>query len=353
MRSLFLSWPDTLMPFIPVAFLFAVLFVVLFFNVIGSDDESRRNQPFLVLILLCAFQSLLVGLRWGYGIQSVSYLLPGVAVAIPPLVYAGVLNLIKRPSGNLPRQILSYLAPALVVVVLTFVWRDLIDVAVILVFLGYAIGVLRLLRFGPDGFGFVPLDGAAPVYRAILFAAFALLLSATVDTLVFVDFLWGRGGSVSTVLSIANLGALIMLGLAATSATDSVVQPIASDLRPQEDDVDYEATMARVNELMSARKVYRDANLNLDRLARKVAIPARQISQAINRASGRNVSQYVNGYRIAEACDLLEATQKPVTEIMFDAGFQTKSNFNREFRRVTGMTPQDWRLKKTSKAGRG
>jgi AraC-like DNA-binding protein len=32
-----------------------------------------------------------------------------------------------------------------------------------------------------------------------------------------------------------------------------------------------------------------------------------------------------------------------VTTIMLDAGFQTKSNFNREFRRVTGTSPSLWR----------
>ena len=32
-----------------------------------------------------------------------------------------------------------------------------------------------------------------------------------------------------------------------------------------------------------------------------------------------------------------------VTDVMFNVGFQTKSNFNREFRRVSGMTPVQWR----------
>jgi len=95
--------------------------------------------------------------------------------------------------------------------------------------------------------------------------------------------------------------------------------------------------------LMKDRHAYRDVDLNLDRLARKLAIPARQISAAINRATGKNVSQYVNEHRIAEACLLLAETEKPVTEIMFDVGFQTKSNFNREFRRVTDTTPLEWR----------
>jgi AraC-like DNA-binding protein len=41
----------------------------------------------------------------------------------------------------------------------------------------------------------------------------------------------------------------------------------------------------------------------------------------------KNVSQYVNGHRIAEACRFLKGAGQPVTAVMFESGFQTKSNF--------------------------
>lgn len=97
---------------------------------------------------------------------------------------------------------------------------------------------------------------------------------------------------------------------------------------------------------METKRVYRDIDLNLDLLARKMGVPARQISMAINNATGKNVSQFVNEFRVAEACDLLVKTKKPVIEIMLDVGFLSKSNFNREFRRVTDTTPLAWRQKK-------
>jgi AraC-like DNA-binding protein len=53
----------------------------------------------------------------------------------------------------------------------------------------------------------------------------------------------------------------------------------------------------------------------------------------------KNVSQYTNDFRIAEACRLLRETDMSVTAAMFESGFQTKSNFNREFRRVTFPQP--------------
>jgi AraC-like DNA-binding protein len=58
---------------------------------------------------------------------------------------------------------------------------------------------------------------------------------------------------------------------------------------------------------------------------------------------GKNVSQVVNDYRIQEAKDRLRGTDDPITSIMYEAGFQTKSNFNREFLRVTGVTPRAFR----------
>ncbi len=51
----------------------------------------------------------------------------------------------------------------------------------------------------------------------------------------------------------------------------------------------------------------------------------------------------MNEYRIAEARRLLRETDLAVTQVMLEAGFQTKSNFNREFLRATGKTPSDFR----------
>jgi AraC-like DNA-binding protein len=45
---------------------------------------------------------------------------------------------------------------------------------------------------------------------------------------------------------------------------------------------------------------------------------------------------------------MLVETGAPVTRILFDAGFQTKSNFNREFLRITGMSPSAWRKQAAS-----
>lgn len=96
--------------------------------------------------------------------------------------------------------------------------------------------------------------------------------------------------------------------------------------------------------------LYQRADLNLLMLARKTGIPARQVSAAINAVHRQSVSHYVNGWRIAEAMRLLVESNASVIVVMEQAGFQTKSNFNREFRRITGLTPTAWRSRHSEQA---
>ncbi|MBB4234185.1 AraC-like DNA-binding protein [Rhizobium esperanzae] len=334
------------MIFIPLPFVVALLLLILFVIVLRRDEEGQPNRPFLTLLLLSALQSFLSGLRWGYGVQAVGMIVPIIAALVPPLAYAGVSGLVKTSRRPLPARIALHSVPAAVLLLLMAFWRDAIDTALVLVFVGYALAILLLMRPGADALRLAPFEGAVPAYRAIIFAAAALCLSAAVDTFVFLDFTSAHGERALTLISVGNLAALVILGIAAAAASRSRAPAETAEPVPKPETTEDKETIAAVDALMEARKLYRDANLNLDRLARKAGIPARQISAAINRAMDKNVSQYVNDYRIGEACRLLADTEKPVTEVMFEVGFQTKSNFNREFRRVTDMTPVAWRQRK-------
>lgn len=68
------------------------------------------------------------------------------------------------------------------------------------------------------------------------------------------------------------------------------------------------------------------------------------MSEAVNRLRSVSLSQFVNEYRIKDACSLLDQTEQSVLQIALPVGFASKSNFNREFQRVTGTTPSAWRM---------
>ena len=93
--------------------------------------------------------------------------------------------------------------------------------------------------------------------------------------------------------------------------------------------------------LLQKDPLFLDPDLTLSRLARRLQVPVKDLSNAINQICGENVSRYVNRHRIAHACELLKQGQN-ITSALFDSGFQTKSNFNREFLRLKGCSPKIW-----------
>lgn len=59
---------------------------------------------------------------------------------------------------------------------------------------------------------------------------------------------------------------------------------------------------------------------------------------------GQSYSVYLNDQRIAEAKRLLLAEpDMPVIDVMQQAGFSSKSNFNKKFLRVVGLSPSAFR----------
>lgn len=330
------------MLFVPLPFVVAVLLLVLFVSVLRRNEGST-NRPFLALILVSACLSLLTGLRWGYEMEAVRFIAPVVAATVPPLVYTGVSRLVRKRSLSPGLSTGLHALPAFGIVLLELTWRELIDIALVLIFVGYAVAILLMMRRGTDALRLAPFDGAVPAYQAIIFAACALLFSAAVDTFVFLDLAWTQGQYARPMITLGNLAAFISLSIAAAAVIRSHAPEETPDVAPSAEEAGDKEIIAALDTLMADKQLYLDVDLNLDRLARRACIPTRQISAAVNRVMGKNVSQYVNSFRITEACRLLDETSRPVTEIMYEAGFQTKSNFNREFRRSTDMTPIQWR----------
>ena len=103
----------------------------------------------------------------------------------------------------------------------------------------------------------------------------------------------------------------------------------------------------RIQTYMNNKKPYLDPDLTLSRLSRMMGIPVKDLSSTINRATGESVSRYINAARITTAQALMQNSES-ITDAMFQSGFNTKSNFNREFLRVSGTSPSVWLSTKQS-----
>ena len=86
---------------------------------------------------------------------------------------------------------------------------------------------------------------------------------------------------------------------------------------------------------------------NLDRstLASIAFITPNYLSKQFQLRVGKNLREYMNDLRIAEAKKLLLSTRKSVSEIASSVGYDNFSYFSTIFRKYTGMSPVDWREK--------
>ncbi len=107
---------------------------------------------------------------------------------------------------------------------------------------------------------------------------------------------------------------------------------------------DMQFLMKRIEELVAVQKMYLEPELNLQQIATALNEKERNISQAINTIQQRNLNDYINSLRIEHACRLLLADrEKPVFEVMYESGFNTKGAFNLAFKKTIGKTPTQYR----------
>lgn len=77
--------------------------------------------------------------------------------------------------------------------------------------------------------------------------------------------------------------------------------------------------------------------------ASALGVSQRQLSEAINAEKGQSYSQLMNKRRVDEAVDMIRQNPKtPLTAVIYDSGFRTKSSFNREFVKIMGKTPSEF-----------
>jgi AraC-like DNA-binding protein len=104
----------------------------------------------------------------------------------------------------------------------------------------------------------------------------------------------------------------------------------------------------RLSYLFEIEKIYRNDKLSLVALAEKLKITPHQLSWVINEKINKSFPSLVNLYRVEEVKNKLsQSNQNEITilQAAFEAGFSTKTSFNRAFKKITGLTPSQYREK--------
>ncbi len=114
-----------------------------------------------------------------------------------------------------------------------------------------------------------------------------------------------------------------------------------------------ETTIGKIMDGVVNQKLYLNQSLNVEQFSTKIGVPYRDVSFAINKAFGTNFFEFINSYRIEESKRYLaDEKYKDMTimDILLESGFNSKSAFQRFFKRLTGISPTEFRREALRKA---
>jgi AraC-like DNA-binding protein len=84
-------------------------------------------------------------------------------------------------------------------------------------------------------------------------------------------------------------------------------------------------------------------DIDLAEVAARAGLTPQTFSRLFKRQTGHTFASYLVLTRIYFACTLLTQTHQPVTQICFEIGFNNIANFNRQFLKICGRSPSDYR----------
>ncbi len=104
------------------------------------------------------------------------------------------------------------------------------------------------------------------------------------------------------------------------------------------------AILKLVDDEMHKHRHFLDNALNIEKLAKVINAPSQYLSQAINQYRQINFYELIASYRIEYAKEILiHQPEKNILTVAMDAGFNAKSTFNNTFKKITGLTPSEYK----------
>lgn len=143
------------------------------------------------------------------------------------------------------------------------------------------------------------------------------------------------------------LGFLLMTGLllAVPDLAAKTQEAVASSYAQSSlGKVDVPAAVERLRVLFEDEHLYRDEDLGLAKLARRVGLTPHQLSELLNVRFGESFSRFVRRHRVAAARRMLvDEPRASVLSVGLSVGFGSQSTFYAAFKDETGLVPGEFR----------
>ena len=87
-----------------------------------------------------------------------------------------------------------------------------------------------------------------------------------------------------------------------------------------------------------------DKSLTLEMIAKQIMISPNHLCKYFKKKMGITVFQYINQYRINQSIYYLLHSQLTIIDIAMNCGFDNISYYIRTFKKITGLTPKQYRM---------
>ena len=157
------------------------------------------------------------------------------------------------------------------------------------------------------------------------------------------DTLLPSGLEVSAGMEAATMGAFS----AAVPAKNAGPAEFVPESQPAEAPAAHDTPLSQdLLRLMEERKPYLNPKLTLADLAQEMHINRTYLTTVLNRDIGKSFYDFVNEFRITEACAIIDAlppSERPkLADVASRSGFNSLSTFKRSFLKVKGMLPSQY-----------
>jgi len=323
-------------------------------HILNSKPADRWPSLFLGCgFLVLAVQALLMNFIAVSGRENIAGIaMPCLALMIGPLSFL-CFDRAANPNNHQNWKQALHFFPSVSVLLMLLFKKVLINIDYMIVssFFLYAALLSMMVCRGDSQFSHFS-SFRRSVFAWLISVATVLLLALLSEILIINEVRSGQSLSTSPVLLVVSLIKLLSLAFVVYAALRNPLffdwlisfgSKIAPKHSGSNEHREMELVAEKFAQLVEHEQLFSEEQASLKTISKQLDVSARFLSESINCVFNQSYSKYMNVQRVNEAKRLLNESEMTITQLMYDAGFRTKSNFNKEFRALEGISPTKYR----------
>ena len=332
--------------------------------------RKQSNMMFLLFvcmayIALCEVKEMFIlvnGLEDNFYLLGLSF---AINIAGVPLIASFFAEVVSPGLMTRRKVLLQFAAQALFIPLFAiFPSRTTLSIALWCTYAGIAVslifGILLLMRhrkYIRDNYSYtehVDVNWALNFVIALVVCAVAFVAVATQQTWVsrtvfnmVIMLAWVYLNTLARRHSVVDMPPTVMFAFPIIKKNTESAQ--VNDAHETSSET-YAVLAEQLENCMAERKLYLNPKLTLQEVCSEIGTNRTYLSDYLNKVLKTTFYEYINGLRIARACEIIDAmtpeNKQSMLEVSEISGFNSISTFNRAFAKVMGQTPSHYAAKK-------